>query len=243
MKKYIISAIVLIFIIVPVSGQKSKDVLYLKNGSVINGTLMEVADNQYKIRTADGSIFIFPDSEVEKFVNEIPLFEGRKKSGLGFSLEAGFLVGSQKTEYPTPFSFNCVITNTLNTRNILGLGSGVEYLGQPFMPVFLEYKGLFTTHKTSPFFFMRAGKLFHVNGEFTNIDTYAPNYGVPVNYHGGFTMTIGTGISWSREDSETFLSFAYRNARTSYKELDYNKYTSTYRNTLNRLEVKFGFNF
>ena len=40
----------------------------LKTGVSIYGKLIEVKDNQYKIKTADGSIFIFPSADVERFV-------------------------------------------------------------------------------------------------------------------------------------------------------------------------------
>jgi hypothetical protein len=243
MKKLIAFVIMLIFILFPIAAQKTKDVLYLKNGSTIYCKLMEVTDSQYKIKTSDGSIFIYSLPEVEKFVNEIPQFEGRKKSGLGFVLEAGFLVGAQSSEYKTPFSFNFLLNTTVNTKNIFGLGSGVEYLGQPFTPIFLEYKYLFSDRKTTPFFFVRGGKLFHLKGDEQNTDSTYPQYNEVKSYDGGGTFTLGTGISWANEDSETYLSFAYRNVHTSYTQTNYNNQEATYKNTYNRLEVKFGFRF
>jgi len=244
MKKLLVSAIILIFIIFPLMAQKTKDVLYLKNGSIIYGKLMEVSDNQYKIKTSDGSIFIFSTPEVEKFVNERSQFDGRKKGGLGFVLEAGVLIGSQSSNYKAPFSFNLLANITSNTKNIFGLGSGVEYLGQPFTPIFVEYKYLFSDKKTTPFLFFRGGNLFHLNGDANNSDntTFNP-YDTKRDYRGGGSFTIGTGISWAYDDSETYLSFAYRNAHTSYTEKNYNAQSVTYRNSYNRLEIKFGFRF
>lgn len=47
------------------------DVLYLKNGSIIKGTITELVPNQtVKIRTADGSLFVFKMEEVDKVVKE-----------------------------------------------------------------------------------------------------------------------------------------------------------------------------
>lgn len=243
MKKHLLTFITLIFILFPVSAQKSKDVLYLKNGSMIYGKLMEVTNNQYKIQTSDGSIFIYSIPEVEKFVNETPTFDGRKKNGAGFVLEAGVLAGAQSSNYDTPFSFNFLGNYTLNTKDIFGLGSGVEYLGQSFMPLFLEYKHMISEKKTTPFIFFRGGKLFHLNGDTERTDSYYPQYNIPKSYDGGFSFTLGTGISWAKDDIETYLSFAYRNAHTSYNELNYNKQTVTYRNSYNRLEIKYGFRF
>ena len=243
MKKRIYFVILLIITGLQLSAQKPKDVLYLKNGSIIYGKLLEVSDNQYKIKTPEGSIFIYQAADVEKFVNETPVFDSRKKSGPGFALEAGLLIGAQSSTYDKPFSFNILFNLTGKTKDILGLGSGVEFLGQPFMPVFLEYKHLISDKKTTPFIFVRGGKLCHLNGDSGNTDSSSPVYNTPVSYKGGFTFTIGTGISWFRDGYETYLSFAYRNAYTSYDELTYPSQTTTYKNAYNRLEIKYGFKF
>ena len=243
MKRHLIPVIILIFINLPLTAQKTKDVLYLKNGSKIYGNLMEISDNQYKIKTSDGSLFIYSQPEVEKFINEATGLDGRKKNGLGFALEAGFMVGAQSTEYVAPFSFNYLGNYVYNTKDIFGLGSGVEYVGQPFMPLFLEYKRLMTDRKTAPFIFLRSGWLFHLKGESDNSDNNYSQYDYSKSYEGGFTFTMGTGVSWARDDIETYLSFAYRNAHTSYSQMNYNNQYATYKNTLNRLEIKFGFRF
>lgn len=243
MKKITVLAIMLIFSVIPISAQRHKDVLYLKNGSMIYGKLMEVTDNQYKIRSSDGSIFIYSSQEVEKFVNEIVSYDGRKKSGFGFTLEAGFLVGAQTSDYKAPFSFNILGNITSNTKNIFSLGSGVEYLGQPFTPLFLEYKFLFTDRKTTPFLFFRGGKLLYLREDAKIESTTYPTYTTEKKYSGGASFTIGTGISWAQEGSQTYLSFAYRNAHTSYSQKNYYGLKETFKNSYNRLEVKFGFMF
>jgi hypothetical protein len=48
-----------------------RDVIYLKNGSVIKGAVLEqIPDKTVKIQTADGSIFVFQMSEVERITKE-----------------------------------------------------------------------------------------------------------------------------------------------------------------------------
>jgi len=247
MKKIPAILIILIFIIFPLSAQKTKDVIYLKNGSMIYGKLMEISENQYKIRTSDGSLFIYSAEEVDKFVKESPFFEGRKESGIGFSIEAGLLIGAQNSEFDSPFSFNFIMNYTRDRNNIIGIGSGVEYLGSTFTPLFFEYKRLLYDRKTTPFIFLRGGKLLHFggDGESDNSNsTYPyPQYNYPIDYKGGASLGLGTGISWAKEDSETYLSFCYRYAQTSYRELNYNNKYVTYKNYYKRLEVKFGFKF
>ena len=223
------------------SAQKQKDALYLKNGSIIYGKLFEISNDNYKMRTADGSIFIFGAQEVDKFTQEAPVYDGRTSDGFTMALEAGLLVGAQSTEYDAPFSFNILLGIRSHTKNIISFGSGVEYIGKPYTPFFIEYKYLINTKKVAPFIFARAGVLAQIGGEDT-----APsgNYDyTPYNYKGGASLNIGSGISWAKEDIETYLSFAYRYAHTSYQQKDYNSGVVTYENNLNRLEIKFGFRF
>lgn len=224
-----------------VSAQKSKDVLYLRNGSIIHGNLIEIISDQYKIRTSDGSIFIFPASDVEKFTTEIRQFNGRKSEGFGFALEAGILLGSQETEYEAPFSFNFMGGYILNTKNIISIGSGVEFFGKPYIPLFLEYKYLINEKRVTPFIYLRGGRVMHLGSDSDTYDIY--NQYEPYNYKGGLSLGIGTGISWARDDYESYLSFGYRYAHTSYQKKEYTQISSTYENIMNRLEIKFGFRF
>jgi hypothetical protein len=54
-----------------VLSDSKRDVVYLKNGSIIRGSLAAVVpDSVVKIQTADGSLFVFRMSEVEKIVKE-----------------------------------------------------------------------------------------------------------------------------------------------------------------------------
>jgi hypothetical protein len=239
--KKICSLSILLFIIVLQSyGQKTKDVIYLKNGSMIYGTLMEISNNQYKLKGTDGSIFIYSSDEVERYAKEAPEFAGRKKAGMTFALEAGLLVGAQTNEYKAPFSFNAVAGYTIEKKNTLGIGSGAEFFEKTFVPLFFEYRYTIRDKRVSPFLFARGGTLIHVGADddSDNTNSYDKH-----DYKGGASLTFGTGLSWAREDIETYLSFAYRYAQTSYVQTEYNQQEVTYENNYNRLEVKFGFRF
>ncbi len=54
-----------------ISAQSLQDVVYLKNGSIIRGIVIEqVPDGNVKVRTADGSVFVYPMTEVQKIQKE-----------------------------------------------------------------------------------------------------------------------------------------------------------------------------
>lgn len=51
--------------------QEMSDVVYLKNGSMVKGTIIEqVPNEQLSIKTRDGSVFVYKFSEIEKIVKE-----------------------------------------------------------------------------------------------------------------------------------------------------------------------------
>jgi hypothetical protein len=97
-------------------------------------------------------------------------------------------------------------------------------------------------NKTSPFIFIRGGAIVPLGGDESSMPADYYGYG-DKDYKGGFSGAFGTGISWAHEDYETYLSFAYRNAYTSYSQYEGSRGNTVYRNTLNRLEIKFGFKF
>lgn len=244
MKRIYIMLIILWLMLLNVAGQKSKDALYLKNGSIIYGELTEISANQYKIKTSDGSIFMFQSDEVDKLIKESPSFTGRVGNSAGFSLEAGFLIGSQRSDYIAPFSFNLILNLASGTQNIFGIGTGVEYLGKSFTPFFLEYRYLISDKKTAPFLFTRVGGVFYLGDEEVTGNNYYSGYNNgTTEYKGGFSYTLGTGISWAKPDYEMYLSFAFRYAHISSKESNYNSYEYTYTTNFNRLEIKYGFKF
>ncbi len=83
-----------------VNAQNLRDVVYLKNGSVIRGKIIEqVPPASLKIQTADSSIFSYRYEEVEKITREqLPDFKPNMAEygghlGLGFATGGGGLIG------------------------------------------------------------------------------------------------------------------------------------------------------
>lgn len=63
--------VVWVLIATPAFAQERIDVIYLKNGSVVRGTIIEQIPNEsIKIETSDGSVFVFKMSDVEKITKE-----------------------------------------------------------------------------------------------------------------------------------------------------------------------------
>lgn len=72
MSRYIIIVCVLVFAVVShASAQQYQDVVYLKNGSIIRGVIIEqIPGDSLKIQTRGGSVFVHRMSEVLKIAKE-----------------------------------------------------------------------------------------------------------------------------------------------------------------------------
>lgn len=69
--RFLLSLIFLLSFPIISLSQETLDVLYLKNGSIIKGTIIEQIPNEtLKIQTKDGSIFVYNFSEVSKITRE-----------------------------------------------------------------------------------------------------------------------------------------------------------------------------
>ena len=72
------------------SSEKHQDVVYLKNGSIIRGTLIElIIGKTMKIKTKDGSIFVYNLDEVEKITKE-PTFRDKSDNNDSYSNNSTF---------------------------------------------------------------------------------------------------------------------------------------------------------
>ena len=75
-----------------------QDVVYLKNGSIIRGDIIEMVPSEtVKIMTADGCVFIYDFADVEKFTKEKPIHYGKttvdKKSPWASGIMSYFIPG------------------------------------------------------------------------------------------------------------------------------------------------------
>ncbi|MDB5228662.1 MAG: hypothetical protein JWN78_2855 [Bacteroidota bacterium] len=74
MKKILFSILFTILCISAYSQKNLEEVVYLKNGSIIRGTIIEQIPNEtLKIQTRDGSVFVYKFDEIIKITKEPPV--------------------------------------------------------------------------------------------------------------------------------------------------------------------------
>lgn len=118
--------------------QKQQEIVYLKNGSVIRGTVIEQVPNKsIKVQTADGSIFVYQMNEVEKMTKEtskntsgtISVFQDSNITGYRGFVDFGYTVGLGdygvgRIELTTSHGYQ------FNPYFFAGIGTGIHYYVQ-----------------------------------------------------------------------------------------------------------------
>jgi hypothetical protein len=212
-----------------------EDVLYLKNESVIRGTIISKDDSRVRLQDADGNIWVFNRSEVEKITRE-KRFGSYQNNHKGFAhyTELGPLVAGKTTidgVTTAAFSFQTVNGYRFSRYFFAGAGAGVDlYATQTLLPVFVSLRGdLSAGGGITPFYFVDAGYGINITQNSAN----------NTDFRGGLLYAAGAGVKIPFNRSAGFLiSFGYRHQSTSYNINDLA--TSV---DYNRLAIRAGFFF
>lgn len=184
--------------------QNVQEVVYLKNGSIVRGTIIEQVPNVLlKIQTADGSVFAYQMSEVEKITKEQTDYEkqtdygnrnyltrkskSNKRTGykgfvdLGYTLGVGDW-GMDRLEVSTSHGY------LFSPYFYAGVGIGVHYYfdsEECTLPIFAHVRSNLLNNRNSPYIDFRIG--------YTPTETAQGLYMAPsVGYKiGSFNVSLG----------------------------------------------------
>lgn len=239
------------FIAFPVFAQPQKGYVYLKNGTILKGKYQYTEDlSKLKIESA-GNLWIFQADEIDrvtsnkaKLTNEFT--EPVLNSPFALRTEIGVLAGNSGNSQSAPFSFSSVLNYSILPKLSAGVGIGLEFLKETYLPVFANIEYKLRNSWSTPYIFLKSGYEIPIE------DSQAVYYGVqpyyydsfmpwpyPDNYNqelgpkGGFL--INPGIGYQRMFSSGFgmsFAFGYQFHRLSYKgeneyrlDIDYNRLT------------------
>lgn len=244
-----------------------QDVVYLKNGSIIKGTIIEQVPNEsLKIETRDGNVFVYKITEISKITKEAnnqtstqrqwqsrrqnhnqPFqelrFQAKSKAYMGM-VEAGygFGVGDWAADR---FNVNIINGYQFNPYLAIGLGVGFRYYSYEYYSG--GYYGTYYTKAhdyTVPIF-------AHIRANFLNRGVspfVAVNLGYNVSISGGFfggfmfEPTLGAAFRISNRNSMTFgISYTMDRVKYSYGSSYYGYYEDKAMGGAINLKVGFTF--
>ena len=227
MRKLLLLCVLLIGACLHCMAQNYTEVVYLKNGSIIRGIIIEqVPNSSLKIQTADGSIFAYSMDEVVKITKEVGASRnkyerfGEKKSLKGYK---GFV----ETGYIFDLELSTTHGYQFNNYLFVGGGAGINFYTDADLysvPLFASFRANFMNKKITPFADIKSGyTVGDVEGAF---------------------VTVGFGVRFALAKKMALnLKLEY-----AYQEYDYEYYYSSssyyYDNeSINGIGVKLGFEF
>jgi hypothetical protein len=234
-----------------VFAQTEKGYVYLKNGSIVKGKYSYL-ENKQKIKVhSSGNTWIFDASEVEnitaKRIHSSEEFESMASiTKLFFRTELGVLVGSSENSQTAPFSLTGSVNYRINPNLSAGLGLGLEFFNETYLPVFANFEYKLRQKASSPYVFLKAGyqlpleesnAIYYDNYPVWSLSSFwpGPYYGVQEGFdtNGGFL--INPGVGYQQMFTPGFgMNFAigYQFHRLNYEgeddytlDIDYNRLT------------------
>lgn len=144
----------------------AKETVYLKNGSIISGTILEETPGEsLKIRTGDGNVFVYPMDDIERIVrvaqSEPDGSCNIRHRKLDFSVATGVNIATKGGGTSIPVELT--LSKRFSPYFSAGIGAGVQMstddFGSPIIPITANLRGFMPLHGTrlTPFADFRVG--------------------------------------------------------------------------------------
>lgn len=199
--------------------QEMRDVVYLKDGSVVKGIIVEQVPNKsIKLQTADGSLFVYQIDAVEKMTKELREASPRSFAGKGLTagykgyVDFGCTIGAGDFGRDR-LSVGVVNGVQFNPYLYVGIGAALNYYagGEEIgIPIFANVRSHFTKGNISPFLDLRVG--YSPLGDATGF-YLSPSLGCRL----GLSERVGLNVSVGYEAQEADVIVGYDNGLSQVK--------------------------
>jgi len=198
--------------------QGRNDALYLKNGSIIRGKIIQnETDKKVSIESNDGNLWVFQQNEIDSFkfkvvenVNVSRFYSNR----LHYNLSGAYLGMNERDEFKNTISLQFGARyNVFRFLNV-GLATGIEFFDTQAIPVLVEIEMPFYQRERTLFVLFQGGYAWAI-GKVPPEDYYYQD----LDYAGGWKYAAEGGLRFVSKNFATQLSLGYH-----YQEL-----TSTYK--------------
>jgi hypothetical protein len=246
-KIYLLSAFCMVVIILTLGQYANaqpnrQDAVYLRNGSIIRGKILEnVTGENTRIETIGRNVLVIPEGDIERIVMDepIPVKERTDVKPYGYLALAdiGFLGGEDN-------SISLLLTNCWKFKNriSIGAGFGIEKFEYQVMPLYADIRYNFLKGRITPLIFVQGGYSFPL-GNNSDQNTYQET-----NYTGGamFNPGIGLRLNFNNRNALVFsLGWRYQELCTKWKYNYWYQDEQSYERTdfYRRIAIRAGFIF
>ena len=233
-----------------------RDVVYLKNGSIVRGTIvLQDPGKLIKLKTADNSLWVFSNDQIDSITRPIRV-HAPHKTGYFNLTELGVLAGNYANATKAPLSLLNISSWYFEKGFSTGLGVGIEFSNETYLPVVADFRYYFRDEHPLPFLTLQAGYAFALGGSYAetlravdDIRVYSnyyigpyPNYSTAaIAARGGFLINPAIGLQTRLNDNLALtFSAGYRWMRHHYsRSVDDYKLDIDF----NRMSLKIGLLF
>lgn len=201
-----------ILFLIPLSASaqdKVEDVVYLKNGSIIRGEIIERNENDYlKIETVGRNLLVISMDEVEDIRLELVPDQFYFKQS-GYMNRTGFEV--LRANNGASARFYMINGYQFTPRFGAGFGIGVTTYNDPLtlIPFFVDMNIRFVEANSSPYLFLKTGYNFSLHqDEDVEIDNHKG--GLLFNPGLGLQFNLSSGLGW-------YINVGYNIDNSSYE--------------------------
>lgn len=231
MKHLFLTLCAIVCFVLSAHAQNYEDVVYLKNGSIIRGIIVEQVPNEsIKIETRDGNLFFYRIDDIQKMTKELPyqwqrhsssdmskkgniarVKQFNKPKGYFGLVELGIAPGINGYE---PIRIGATIVNGYRIVPQFAIGAGVGlqgYIGAGEMtiPIFAHLRSDFLDRKVSPFIAFNIGYNLSVLGGYFGGLMMEPSLGTSFNVGSKYRMIAGLGFSVDRVQGYYDYGYSY----------------------------------
>lgn len=233
---------------------KMQDIIYLKNGSILHGTISEIKINESVTLLSNcGDTWVLKQSDIDR-IEKVPLTRNQVKREMPqetkdymqnrfySGLQLGFLFGG---EMETPFpALSLMFMNGYQFDFGLsaGVGLGIDLMSEISMPVVGELRYTFLKSKVSHFVFFQGGYSFALQDPDPYDYDYYDYYESNIDSKGGYILNPGIGYRINLNEKKAFLlniGYKYMQIKHTYEEIN----GQTIDRTLKYNRVTFGFTY
>ena len=223
------------------NAQSREDVVYLNNGSILRGKVIEnISGDHITIGIIGNNTIVIPDSAVKMILRDQKISSGTGENVAGpveMAANANFYGGSKNSG-----GFTFITSYRFPFRLSIGGGLGIEWFDHQQIPFLLDVKYCFKKGLWSPYIYSQGGYSVplseKVEGDYSS-------------YYGGLMAGLGGGMRFSFSNRNALVfSLGYRYQKTKNVIESYPWYSSLYQPSetilyteFNRLTFSFGFVF
>lgn len=234
---------------------KTQDVIYYKNGTILHGEIIEIKANEsITLKSNCGDIWVISQADIDKVTKEqVPNFfkledstgqVSYKSEGFYSNINVGFLFGSNlNTPFP-PLSLMYVNGYQFDRGLALGAGLGLELLNEAYMPLVLDIRYTFKNSKVSHFIYVQGGYAVSIETPDPYDYDYYSYYGSDLKSKGGYLINPGIGFKLNLNNRNAFsfgIGYKFMQVQHTYNEFNGQEIERTIK--YNRISLGFGYHF